>query len=1357
MAFIISGSLTSSIYLNSVALATMSFYSQSIGGPGYNLVQSASTNTNGQYSESFAGTWSGYSQVTASEFLYSTPTTRSYSVVSTDQNDQDFSLYRYASGTGVSASAFQITTGDEMNMLRHDLGAYYDLAANIDLSGFSNWAPIANQTDDDWFSGSFNGKGYTISNLTQIDWVTINDTPTYGLFGRLDTSAAPRVFTDFTIQSASCQNQSTAGYGTEKWFGIIASLIYRAVSKIHIKDSYIEINPPHNSKITFGGFCGTNTATIYSCSIQDTRVRLVNQSGGSINGYFFGGFVGEIDGAISKCFVNNCKIHLDAGSRNDENSNGFSNNIGAANVTDCYVNDTEVSGATNANVVGFCAQPTNNRVYNSYANTTFYGPDTGSWFPFYDQVFAVVSQSNCYFDSQSAIIISGSPNITGLPTSQMKDSASYNNWDFDGIWLQNDLYNSGYPFFGYDITPKIEGRLLTSLDVAMENVTMSFYASGTDVIDYITYTDANGDYTQSILIDDNVNLVPTASGYELFLALNNSGSFFFSASIFDRTKNWIGVKNFSSGSGHMFNPYIILDYEDTHNIRYRQPTGGVFSEIYHYKLQDDIDLSYFSNWSPIYLTGPIQGNNYTISNMNISITSSIPEGEYGFTSRIAFPSLTSSVNYISDLTFQSCSINLFNATLTSGVYEFGILSGFLTPNSGYGYIHNVHVNNSSVRVRRNTGGYVGSLYIGGLVGSTYSLGSTAVARLDSCSVQNTLLEGSSSTNMIGITVGGFMGVRDNAPPIAINKCFVKDCTVISLSPFGTSQADPFGPTYFDTRDCYALSCSITCADAVGGFIYGAAGSPTRNYCALINYTTTTTKYPFSVPAFDTAGFNYFESGSYIMEPNTTAGVTGSTRAEMKDSASYKTWDFETVWLQDDAKNYGYPYLEYQSFPTAYAGLTLYYDSRLGYLSASNTWTDLSNSGSDATTVYTVPTSSHLYFGTQFGTTSASFTDMLVSQSFGIEIWHAPETSSTSASLFSTVSGTFPRLLGYVTESKVYFGYQGAIAESFSYLSSSAVITPNRFNHIVFYISGTKNELWVNGQFHDSSSVSASSGWTGGTIGIVDTANINPYKGYIDVFKIWNGPIIDTSTVDSYHSLRDYFPELPPVSYPVGPEQQYDYWIKTEDSDGQGIYTSSAFTYGELDVDVFIPSASNPHQSRYIAMYWLVQTNNAIGDFYPDISTIEEHSYEMLVYSPDVYSDPGQEMGARKTYPASPWEWSFIFLSTTNIFLYDVWNTWSIKRNSTENEFFTGGANQIGHYLNGALILTGSFPNLSMGNPSDGTDPPATDSLIYSSSKFMIMQVLSSGSKFRNLRIDGVEQDLSGWTQLPADKFEYVPV
>jgi len=517
-----------------------------------------------------------------------------------------------------------------------------------------------------------------------------------------------------------------------------------------------------------------------------------------------------------------------------------------------------------------------------------------------------------------------------------------------------------------------------------------------------------------------------------------------------------------------------------------------------------------------------------------------------------------------------------------------------------------------------------------------------------------------------------------------------------------------------------------------------------------------------VPIFHGEGtlcYRKFDTGNETLNENWDAGVPEET----------SSYCFDTVEL--------YRIVTSSSGGGIISGLTTHYDSRISYVSATNIWSDLishgttltvnsgypyllwesvgdtgSETGTDATTVNTYPTNGHLYFGTEYGASSASFTGLLVSRSFAVEFWIAPTTQSSKMYLFSTTSGSYPRIEGYISQSYTYFGYQSSSADSVSYLSSSALLNTNKFNHIAYQIAPFYRNLWVNGSFQPSASLMTVSdgGWSGGTIGVLNTEQTNPYYGYIDVVKIWNGPAMPTEKDDSddYYIDRNYFPDLPTVTFPSPAD---NYFVKIEDNDAQGIYTGSTFTYGELDVDVFIPSASNPNSNRYIAMYWLVQTNDDIGTFYPDAGTLAQETYEIIVYQPDSSTSPTAIMGARKTYPGSPWEYDF-FITPTKVFTYDRWTTLSIKRNSIENEYFTGSANQIAQYIDGVLFQTGSA---QMGNPSDGTDSPCADSLIYSSSKYMIMQTFSSGSKIKNLRINGLLQDLSGWTQLPSDKYEYV--
>ena len=65
--------------------------------------------------------------------------------------------------------------------------ASYKLGNNINLSNYSDWTPIGN-ADDKMFTGTFDGGGYTISNLTINK--TSNGSIVYGLFGYMNSSAA---------------------------------------------------------------------------------------------------------------------------------------------------------------------------------------------------------------------------------------------------------------------------------------------------------------------------------------------------------------------------------------------------------------------------------------------------------------------------------------------------------------------------------------------------------------------------------------------------------------------------------------------------------------------------------------------------------------------------------------------------------------------------------------------------------------------------------------------------------------------------------------------------------------------------------------------------------------------------------------------------------------------------------------------------------------------------------------------------------------------------------------------------------------------------------------------------------------
>ena len=63
--------------------------------------------------------------------------------------------------------AIEVATAADLNNVRNNLSGDYIQVANIDLSGYGSWTPIGeyDPVGGNWFTGTYNGGGYTISNL----------------------------------------------------------------------------------------------------------------------------------------------------------------------------------------------------------------------------------------------------------------------------------------------------------------------------------------------------------------------------------------------------------------------------------------------------------------------------------------------------------------------------------------------------------------------------------------------------------------------------------------------------------------------------------------------------------------------------------------------------------------------------------------------------------------------------------------------------------------------------------------------------------------------------------------------------------------------------------------------------------------------------------------------------------------------------------------------------------------------------------------------------------------------------------------------------------------------------------------
>lgn len=178
------------------------------------------------------------------------------------------------SGIGTESNPYVITTPKDLMNMKNDLSAHYVLGNNIDMSD-AWYEPVGNDIDGA-FTGSFDGRGYTISNLD----LDLEGTKYVGLFGYLDG----------TVKNVNLTNVVASGY---RYIGGIAGYADNNAKILNCHCSAI-IDCLYIEKTVYsGGIVGYSLASVDSCSFS-----------GEVKGSEYGGGIaGYIENAcISGCF-----------------------------------------------------------------------------------------------------------------------------------------------------------------------------------------------------------------------------------------------------------------------------------------------------------------------------------------------------------------------------------------------------------------------------------------------------------------------------------------------------------------------------------------------------------------------------------------------------------------------------------------------------------------------------------------------------------------------------------------------------------------------------------------------------------------------------------------------------------------------------------------------------------------------------------------------------------------------------------------------------------------------------------------------------------------------------------------------
>ena len=253
----------------------------------------------------------------------------------------------FAGGTGTAEDPWQISTAEQLYRIHDDLTAHYILIADIDLSAYENWTPIgafqslsdapedAEVPHPDYaFTGTFNGDGHTISNLT-----VSSDAPMgAGLFGcAAGTENGAAYIRNFTLK-----NVNVSG------FYLVGGAVGLQFMNCPVSDIHLVGENTLTGMQGIGGIVGTGFDLISNCSA--TADIVVQGDDGACAGLIAGGTTMS---SVKNCEVTGGKITAEGNA-----TWGFGALCGApwgaAEITDCKVSGTviTVNGENNRLVGG---------------------------------------------------------------------------------------------------------------------------------------------------------------------------------------------------------------------------------------------------------------------------------------------------------------------------------------------------------------------------------------------------------------------------------------------------------------------------------------------------------------------------------------------------------------------------------------------------------------------------------------------------------------------------------------------------------------------------------------------------------------------------------------------------------------------------------------------------------------------------------------------------------------------------------------------------------------------------------------------------------------------------------------------
>lgn len=352
----------------------------------------------------------------------------------------------FTTNENVSADSSIITTAEELSDMRNNLAGNYELGSDIDLADL-DWEGIGGPFNDEEFTGSFDGKGYTISNLTS----TYNDT---GLFNYVKGSTIKNVtFTNVDIDKNHSSNTAavvsgangalienvTVENGVIQGGGNVSAIVGNAGT------SEVKIINSHTIDVTIiagthtGGHAGSLVANGTNTIIENSSATNTEGSdkGKVTSGNRNVGGLAGLAGTVKNSFSTVDVVSTYSYDTNPANVGGLVGHIYPGGIVDSYATGNVTAARANAGgLVGLARGGSGAQIKNSYATGHVDGRNNVGGLVGYHDSF----RGHEIHDSYATGEVKGQTNVGGLIGLQANERADRS--DFESMLISKSYSES---------------------------------------------------------------------------------------------------------------------------------------------------------------------------------------------------------------------------------------------------------------------------------------------------------------------------------------------------------------------------------------------------------------------------------------------------------------------------------------------------------------------------------------------------------------------------------------------------------------------------------------------------------------------------------------------------------------------------------------------------------------------------------------------------------------------------------------------------------------------------------------------------------------------------------------------------